>query len=249
MKTEYHKWYSRHLGREMELKVYGRAGTPMMIFPCSSGRFYDFEDRGMIETIRHHIEKERIMLFAVDSIDPESWDSKTKLASEKAARHNDYENYIVNEVVPFIRSYVNSYERIIATGASMGASHSVNIFLKHPSVFGGTVALSGVYNFREFLDDYQGDDLNVYYNSPLEFLPNLTDDEFLSHYRNSRIIVCVGQGAWEEPMVSDTKLLKEIFEQKEIPALIDVWGQDVNHDWDWWLKQFPYFVDILLDWK
>jgi len=29
-------------------------------------------------------------------------------------------------------------------------------------------------------------------------------------------------------------------EMKNIPAWIDIWGQDVNHDWPWWRKMLPY---------
>jgi esterase/lipase superfamily enzyme len=127
----------------------------------------------------------------------------------------------------------------------MGASHAVLFFFKHPDVFKGTIALSGIYNFRRFLDNYAGDSLDVYFNSPLDFLPNLTDPAMLDKYRNSDIILCAGQGAWEGPMVADTLRIKKILELKGIPCLIDVWGFDVNHDWPWWRRQFPYFLDRL----
>src|ERR1700719_596773 len=48
MNREYHKWYSPRLGRDMELLVFGHAGLPVLVFPTSGGRFYEFEDRGMV---------------------------------------------------------------------------------------------------------------------------------------------------------------------------------------------------------
>ena len=33
---------------------------------------------------------------------------------------------------------------------------------------------------------------------------------------------------------------------KGINARVEFWGLDVNHDWDWWYKQVPYFVPHLL---
>ena len=51
MHTCYYKEYSHHLNRDMEFKVYGHAGLPMVVFPCQDGKFYDFESRGMIETV------------------------------------------------------------------------------------------------------------------------------------------------------------------------------------------------------
>ena len=44
MQTYYTKWYSPSLGREMEIKVWGHAGRPVLFIPCQDGRFYDFEN-------------------------------------------------------------------------------------------------------------------------------------------------------------------------------------------------------------
>jgi esterase/lipase superfamily enzyme len=245
MHTEQHKWWSPKLGQDMELKVYGTGGKPFIVFPTSSGRFFDFENNGMVQAAERFIESGRITLYAVDSIDQQSWDNREKSPEEKARRHNDYDWYIMEEVVPFIRGRGKPGERIMCAGVSMGASHSVLFFFKHPDVFQGTIALSGVYNFRSFLGNYQGSSLDVYFNSPLDFLPNLTDPWYLEQYRRSDIIICVGQGAWEEPMVEDTRRLQAVLQAKQVPCTIDFWGPDVNHDWPWWRKQFPYFLEKL----
>ena len=94
-----------------------------------------------------------------------------------------------------------------------------------------------------FIGDYMDD--NVYFNSPLAYLPNLTDPELLKLFRQSDIIVCVGQGAWEDPMLEDAYVLKRILEEKEVPAWIDIWGHDVNHDWPWWRRMMPHFLSQL----
>jgi esterase/lipase superfamily enzyme len=245
MNREYHVWRSPNLGQDMELLVYGHAGQPFIVFPTSSGRFYDFESNGMVRAAERFLEGGRIKLFAVDSIDPQSWDSRDKGPDEKARRHNDYDRYIVSEVVPFVHRHCGGQERIMCTGVSMGASHAVLFFFKYPNIFKGTIALSGIYNFHYFLSGYQGDSLDVYFNSPLDFLPNLTDPWYLDAYRKSDIIICVGQGAWEEPMIRDTLRMKEILASKDIPAWIDIWGDDVDHDWPWWRRQFPYFLETL----
>ena len=51
METQYFKDYSPALGREMECKVYGHAGRPMLFIPCQDGRFFDFEDFHMAGTL------------------------------------------------------------------------------------------------------------------------------------------------------------------------------------------------------
>ena len=43
MYTEYHKWHSPALGHEMELKLYGHYGQPVLVFPAQNGRWYDWE--------------------------------------------------------------------------------------------------------------------------------------------------------------------------------------------------------------
>ena len=115
--------------------------------------------------------------------------------------------------------------------------------IRHPEIFDTLIAISGLYRLNHFIGDYV--DENVYFNSPLMYLENLTDPEYLELYRQSRIIVCAGQGAWEDEMLEDTLTLKRILEQKNIPHLIDIWGGDVNHDWPWWRKMLPYFLEKL----
>ena len=125
----------------------------------------------------------------------------------------------------------------------MGAYHAANFFFRHPDVFDTTIALSGVYSLNMFIGDYM--DENVYFNSPINYLPDLDDPYLLDQYRQSNIIICCGQGAWEDEMVADSHTLKQILDAKKIPNWVDFWGYDVNHDWPWWRKMLPYFLDQL----
>ena len=244
MKIEYHKWWSPSLRQDMELKVYGFYGKPMLVFPAQASRFYEFEDRGMTSACAEFIESGQIKVFTVDSIDNQSWANESIHPADRARRHQDYDRYITDEVTPFIRHNCgDTLDKFIATGVSMGGYHSANVFFRHPEIFDTLIAISGLYRLNHFIGDYVDD--NVYFNSPLMYLENLTDPEYLELYRQSRIIVCAGQGAWEEEMLEDTYTLKRILEQKDIPHLIDIWGGDVNHDWPWWLKMLPYFLGKL----
>ncbi len=245
MNVEYHKWYSPNLNKEMELKVYGYFGKPLIIFPCQDGRFYDAENFGMIHSISHFIDEGKIKVFAVDGIDWECWTNYSTHPSERGKRYEQYHHYLLNEVIPFIRNHCrDSQIKSFVTGASMGAYHAANFFFRHPYVFDGVIALSGVYQLKMFIGNYY--DNYVYFNSPLHFLPNLNDQELLNLYRQSKIIIACGQGAWEDEMLVDTYALKRILEQKEINAWVDFWGHDVNHDWPWWNKMLPYFLSKIL---
>lgn len=245
MRTSYHKEYSHNLHREMEYKIYGHAGKPMLVFPTSLGRFYQYEDSGMIQTLSEFIEAGKLQIWACDSIDEETFFSAHWNHEDKVQRHEQYDKYITQELIPGIlhQSRWNnggSDQRILISGCSMGAYYSASFFFRYPQYFDTLIALSGVYSTYYFFGDYMSD--NVYLNSPLHYLPGLQDDYYLQQYRDSNIIICVGQGDYEDEMLHETRLLQELLQRKEIPARFDYWGHDVDHDWPWWNKQIHYYV-------
>jgi len=244
MKTEYHNWHSSSLGHEMALKVYGYYGKPVIVFPAQAGRFFDFENFGMVRAVESQIESGRIKLFCLDSVDAQTWANWDAHPADRARRHQDYDRYFTDEVTPFVQQHCgSSQQKFIATGASMGAYHAANFFFRHPDIFNTIIALSGVYSLKMFVGEYM--DENVYFNSPINYLPNLNDPWYLDQYRQSNIIICCGQGAWEDEMIADSHALKQILESKDIPHWVDFWGYDVNHDWPWWRKMLPFFLEYL----
>ncbi len=243
MKIEHFSWYSPSLNKEMAFNVYGHAGRPIIVFPSSGGSYHEFEDFGMVEAVEQFIEEGRIKLYTVDSVDNESWMNSGIHPGDRANRHNAYDSYIIQEVVPFVHE-TSGREDILVTGCSLGGYHAMNFYLRHPDAFNGVIALSGCYQLSYFVGDYC--DENVYFNSPLLYLPNCNDGWFINRYREGQIIACCGQGAWEDEMIVDTGRLAEIFASKGIPAWCDFWGQDVNHDWNWWRVQLPYFLSHIV---
>lgn len=243
MNIEYHKWWSPSLNQDMELKVFGHSGKPVVVFPCQGGRFFEWEDFGMVNAIRWFIDEGKIQLFTVDSIDKQSWANWNAHPADRARRHEDYDRYIVHEVAPFVIDQNRTGKKLLATGCSMGGYHSGNFFFRHPDVFDAVIAISGLFSLHMFVGDYSDD--NVYFNSPIAYLANMNDPWYLDKYRESQIVICCGQGAWEDQMLGDTMAIKKILEEKSIPGWVDIWGQDVNHDWPWWYKMVPYFLSKL----
>ena len=247
MKTEYHKEYSTCLGRDMEWKVYGHAGRPMIVFPSQDGRFFDFENQGMVDSAAAFIEAGRLQLFCVDSNDKNSWSSTNPDGRWRIEQQEAYFHYIVDEVCPRIfeistQANGSRPDGILTTGCSMGGTHSLNFFLRRPDIFAGCIAMSGAYDASFFFHDYK-DDL-VYANSPVDYIEGMSyDHPYVDLYRHRTIILCVGQGAWEHPMQEDAARMRELFHYKDVPAWVDFWGSDVAHDWPWWKKQFPYFLE------
>src|SRR5690348_8979128 len=97
MNREYHQHFSQQLQRSMELLVFGHGGIPLLVFPTSRGRFFDYEDRGMIAALSPGLERGELQVFCVDSIDSESWYNKGAPPRERVRRHMQYENYVMKE--------------------------------------------------------------------------------------------------------------------------------------------------------
>lgn len=245
MKFEEHRWFSPSLQQQMDVVSYGHDGKPILVFPPQGGVARDFANFGMVEACRSFIDGGRIRLFSVDSVDNQSWANFGAHPADRARRHEDYDRYIMNEVRPFIAAQCGgSGIKCFTTGCSMGGYHAANFFFRHPDFFDGMISLSGLFQLSIFIGDYVDD--NVYFNTPLYYLPGLGDRWYLDAYAQSKIVVCSGQGAWEEQMIADARALKEILQRKGIPHWIDLWGADVCHDWPWWQRQLPYFLERCL---
>ena len=228
MKREYVKWWSPSLGRDMELLVFGHSGVPMLVFPSSMGRFHEWEDFKMIDAMKHQIEAGYNQVICVDSVDKESFYNKLADPYVRIVRHRQYDSYITDEVVPFIHNQ-NENRFIIVAGASFGAYHALNVVFKHPQLFSKLVAMSGKYDIRTFMDGFYDD--NVYFNNPVDFIPNLNDHFFLESLRNLDIRLVSGE--WD--MCLDAAVdMSDKLHRKSIPHVLDIWGDQTKHDWPWW---------------
>ena len=87
MQRSYEKWYSPALGREMELLWFGWSGYPVIAFPTSMGRFFQYEDSGTVAALAHKLEAGQLQLCCVDSVDTESWYNEGVHPAARAPRH------------------------------------------------------------------------------------------------------------------------------------------------------------------
>src|SRR5438132_13245766 len=101
MHREYHKWYSSRLNRDMELPLFCTGGRPVIAFPTSMGRFYQNEDFSLIGTLSDRLEHEALQMVCIDSVDEESWYNRSIPLWNRGQRHKQYEQYIIQEVIPF----------------------------------------------------------------------------------------------------------------------------------------------------
>jgi esterase/lipase superfamily enzyme len=238
MKREWHKWYSERLGRDMELLVFGHDGLPAVVFPTSQGRFFEFEDRGMVDAVRDKLEGGRLQLFCVDSVDNESWYNRGVGPDWQIARHVQYENYVMCEVLPLVRA-MNGRPHLASVGCSFGGFHAANIALRHPGTFSGFLSMGGAFDLTGlgFVRGYH--DQNVYFNQPLQYLPNLHDWHTLDLMRRNTYVLATGV---HDQCWSDNESLAHVLRDKGVPVRLEVWGDNTGHDWPWWQRMAQTYL-------
>jgi esterase/lipase superfamily enzyme len=230
MNREYHKNYSDELQRDMESLVYGHAGQPILVFPTSRGRFFEYEDSGMIRALAGKIDSGQLQVFCVDSVDGESWYNKGVHPGARIWRHVQYERYLLHEFLPFLK-WKNWAPQIVVTGCSFGGYHALNFSMKHPDLVSACVTMSGSFDIKNFLDGYYDD--NCYFNNPPDYLPRVGDEWFLSRYRQMKIVL--GSSDWDMCLDANVKMAA-IMHERGIPHWLDIWNDNSKHDWPLWQR-------------
>ena len=236
MNREYHKWFSPSLGRDMEMLVFGHGGLPGVVFPSSCGRFYEFEDRGMVGAIAHRLESGQLQLFCVDSVDGESWYNRDVPGRWRIARQMQYESYVMHEVMPLLRR-MNWNQLRISLGCSFGGYHAVNLALRHPDVFTGFLSMSGAFDVSSFLRGYY--DQDCYFNLPTHYLRHLSDPWFFEHYRRNSYVLAAGD--WDICLGANQEMAG-LMRWKDIPVRFDTWGDQQMHDWPLWHRMIREYL-------
>ncbi len=226
MTREYHAWHSPSLDRQMELLVFGYGGEPVIVFPTSCGRFYEWEDFGMKGALHDKLVNGRVQLFCLDSVDEESFYAKHQPVPSRLARDDAYDRYVLSEIVPFIRH--RNHGGITLTGTSFGAYHAVDKGLRHPDVYAKVVAMSGAFDLERFLDGDTSSGAHV--RLPLSYLPRLEDAWFLEHIRRQNLILAVGD---QDFLLGESCRLSDALTVKSVAHTLDVWT-GYPHDWPAW---------------
>lgn len=242
MKREYHRRYSHCMGRDMELLVFGYAGAKVLVFPTRDGRFYEYENLGIVGPLAHKINSGQIQLFCVDSVDHESLYCFWRHPADRIQRHMQFEEYILNEVLPLMLS-INPHPCTIAHGSSLGAYHAANIAFRHPHLFRKLSAFSGRYDltlnvesFRDLFDGYH--DENVYFHNPSHFLPNLHCEQRLQHLRDMDIVLTIGR---DDPFLDNNLHLSHVLGQKGVRHALHIWDGRA-HRASAWRKMAPLYI-------
>lgn len=235
-------WHSPALDREMPVGCWGDFGKPILLFPANTGDIGEVEKYGLVEAVGPFLAASRAKLYAVESVSP-IWQDEHTSPVEKARIQAAYDRYLVSELLPFIRHDCGETAKGIGVaGASMGAYNAVNAAAKHPEFINLCIGMSGTYQIDRWMRGHW--DENLYFNQPLQFLPNLTGGPQLEALRRSRFMLAAGTGRWEEP--DETARMGEVLRRCEIPCEVEIWGRDAEHDWPTWRTMLPTFLDRMI---
>lgn len=228
MKKKQDQWRSPSLGKDMTLHIYGEGGTPIIGFPTRGQKSEQWEEYGMTDAIAEQLENGYNQLFCVDSVDDESFLNDGIDPQKRLMRHNQYETYILEEVLPYIQEH-NSINYLMLAGMDLGGYHVVNLALKHPRKFDKVIGLSGIYNIRPFFGDFYDD--NVYYNNPVDFVPNINQQQLLSDLMSIdfRLVSYT-----RDNRKSYADKMAHIFRSKFIQHQLDVWDLESDEEWSLW---------------
>lgn len=240
MKRELTSWYSPSLDKDMPIATYGDFGFALLLVPTAAADYLEYERFQLIDSLAPHIDSGKVKVFSINSINNESWLNDNMPGEHKAIRHNQFNRYVFDEVIPFIKNSTSQETPVITCGASFGALHSMNLFLKRPDIINGVIAMSGVYNLHEYTKGFNDD--QVFYNSPMDYMPGLSDDWYLSNIRKSHHIhILSGSGDYEDPQAS--RDFAGVLYNKGINYELDIWGADMKHDWPTWRSMLPYYIE------
>jgi esterase/lipase superfamily enzyme len=231
MNREFHRWYSPSLGRDMDLLVFGHGGARSVVFPTSMGRFFEWEDRGMIAALADPIERGWLQVYCVDSVDEDSWYAKWKRPADRAYRHAQYDAYLRDEVVP-LTAQRNGHPFLSTMGASFGAYHAVTFALRYPQLVSRAIGLSGMYDIRRQTDGYS--DATVYHYNPADFILGEHDPGRLAQLARVELVLAVGR---DDSLRSEN----EEFSRR-------LWSKGLWHAlriWDGWAHDWPYWRDMV----
>ena len=239
MRTNHHYWYSPRLGHDMGVAVFGHWGPPLLAFPTSHGDEWEHQRNGMIDALGDYLEAGRVKIFCVGSNNHESFLNGGAHPFHRSWRQRMFDEYIRNEVVPFVHTHCQSPGIPITTwGASLGAYHAVNTLLRYPHLVKRCYGFSGVYDLRRFMDGMYDD--NFYFHNPIDYMASMSDGWFLDQLNSCEIRLVTGSGPWEDSR--PTYAFASVLSRKGIRHHVDDWGWKGGHDWPYWKEMIREYV-------
>ncbi len=234
---EHYAWRSDNTASEMPVRRCGTEGAALIYVPGSDGDVEEFSRYRMPEACRPWIDSGRVQVFAIDGWARYTLWNDSIQPAERIRAYARYERYVAEELLPWVAEQTNGTLPVIV-GCSYGAFVASNLLLKRPTRVAGMCGLGGVYGMWHRLDGYHDDE--VYFHTPLEYLPRLHDASILSAIRDTSgfALFAAARDEW----LFSTQRMAQVLRSKELPHTIDVWPAPADHHERWWRQQLPVFL-------
>ena len=230
----YHKWYSPRLSRDIEVLAFGTRGYPVILFPTSMGHYYENKDFKLIDSVNWFLDEGLVKIYCVDGIDEVSWYNKNIHPADRAKNHHWYDQMLYHELVPLAQRETG-VGRVATAGCSFGGYHATNFAFKHPDVVKYVFNMGAAFDIRDQVDGHYDD--HVYFNNPMDFIPNAQSDFFWD------MIIVLGTGT-RDMCWNANERMAEILRNKGINHWLDV-RPDAEHDWPVWKQMFPHYLSLI----
>ncbi len=235
MHQEYIKYYSHHLGRDIEMLVFGHWGYPVLLFPTTLGSYYQAKDMGLIHAVDQLVNSGKYKIYCVDSIDADSWYGSHLHPSDKVKNYIKYDQFLSSELVPYIQKQCN-VEKIGVAGCSFGGYHAANFAFRHPYMVSYLISMSGTFDLKSFMNGYYDD--NLYFNNPIDFLQNEQG------WRYGHMNIILGTSEWDICLEKNIEMSSTL-NRLGVEHWLDIRGHE-KHDWPLWHSMFHYYLSRIL---
>jgi esterase/lipase superfamily enzyme len=235
MQRNHDTFRSRLLERQVDYLWFGDAGRPLVMFPTSGGRYFENEDRGLIDAVSGYVDTGRLQVCCIDAFNDQTWNCPGLHPAERVRRHDVYDRYLCEEMFPMVAARAGRGDTAVY-GASLGGFHAANFAARHPEQVARCIALSGLFDSRRLLEGYW-DDL-CYYHSPVHFVPNM-DHDWARRLGRVEWVIATGE---QDSLVGETRNFSQILRDKGIPVHSEIWPGVFGHDWPFWKQHLPRFL-------
>jgi esterase/lipase superfamily enzyme len=198
------------------------------------GHYYENKDFKLIDSVNWFLDEGLVKIYCVDGIDEASWYNKNIHPADRAKNHHWYDQMLYHELVPLARQETG-VGRVATAGCSFGGYHATNFAFKHPDVVKYVFNMGAAFDIRDQVDGHYDD--HVYFNNPMDFIPNAQSDYFWDMF------VVLGTGT-RDMCWNANERMAEILRNKGINHWLDV-RPYAEHDWPVWKQMFPHYLSLI----
>jgi esterase/lipase superfamily enzyme len=222
------------LSREIDVLAFGTRGYPVILFPTSKGRYYENKDFNLIDSVAWFLDEGLVKIYCPDSIDELSWYNRGIHPADRAKNHIWYDQMIMHELIPLAQRETGVH-RVATAGCSFGGYHATNFAFRHPEIVKYVFNMGAAFDIKDQVDGHY--DNEVYFNNPMDFIPNAQSDYFKDMF------VVLGTGT-NDMCWNANERMAEILKNKGINHWLDV-RQNAPHDWPAWREMFPHYLSLI----